>query len=65
MYRIHVKDKKSHKANEKKWSLIAAFVYLDDANAYLSSKIDNKKDWQPDLAYKIMQGNRNIRTFNV
>lgn len=56
MYRVYCKE-------DKKYLLLASFVFEEDANFYVRNKLN---DCPPELEtriFKIMQGNRNIKVF--
>lgn len=62
MFRVYYRDTYSNKSRDKKWSLIAAFVYQHDAEWFISDKRNSDPEGQ--YSYKIMQGNRNIKVYN-
>lgn len=59
MYRVYYKEQGSI----EKWKLLAAFMYLEDAAWFITDSTNS--DPEGTMSYKIMQGSKNIRKYNV
>lgn len=62
MYRVYSKDYEG-KGTDKKWKLLAAFVWKADANWFIKDKINEIPPENRTEDYKIMHGNRNVQVF--
>lgn len=62
MFRVYEKTPEG-RGNEKKWRLLAAFVWKADAIFYCISKLNEVDPEHRTEQYKIMHGNRNVMVF--
>lgn len=65
MYRVYARSIYPRYKADRKYNLLAAFLYKEDAEWFIRDRLNSEGIEHRETEYKIMQGNRNLEVYNA